>query len=113
VAADIARAKESGCAAILVGRDNGAIVAAVMVGDDGHRGWFYYLGVDPARRGEGYGRTMTQAGEQWLKARGCEKAMLMVRAENTAVHDFYKSAGYSEQPRTLFGKWLDGRGPTP
>jgi hypothetical protein len=39
--------------------------------------------------------------------------MLMVRAENTAVHDFYKSAGYSEQPRTLFGKWLDGRGPTP
>jgi hypothetical protein len=113
VRADIARAKESGCAAILVGREDGAIVAAVMVGDDGHRGWFYYLGVDPARRGEGFGRAMTLAGEQWLKARGCAKVMLMVRTENTKVHDFYKAAGYFEQPRTLFAKWLDGREPTP
>jgi ribosomal protein S18 acetylase RimI-like enzyme len=110
---DIARAKESGCAAILVGREGEEIVASVMVGDDGHRGWFYYLSVDPARQGKGHGRAMTQAGEAWLKARGCEKVMLMVRAENTKVHDFYKAAGYFEQPRALFAKWLDGRDPTP
>jgi ribosomal protein S18 acetylase RimI-like enzyme len=111
--ADILRAKQSGCAAVLVGRENETIVATVMVGDDGHRGWFYYLGVDPARRGQGFGRAMTQAGEQWLQARGCEKVMLMVRAENTAVYDFYKAAGYFEQPRAVFAKWLDGREPTP
>ena len=111
--ADIARARESGCAVILVGREQGAIVAAVMVSDDGHRGWFYYLGVDPARRGKGLGRAMTQAGEKWLQARGCEKVMLMVRAENTAVHDFYKAAGYFAQPRAVYAKWLDGREPTP
>ena len=111
--ADIARARSSGCAVILAGREDGSIVAAVMVGDDGHRGWFYYLGVDPARQGKGYGRAMTAAGERWLKARGCEKVMLMVRAENTKVHDFYKSAGYFDQPRTIFAKWLDGREPTP
>jgi len=111
--ADIARAKASGCAVVLVGREAGALVAAVMAGDDGHRGWFYYLGVDPQRRGKGYGRAMTQAGEAWLKARGCEKVMLMVRAENTAVHDFYKGAGYFEQPRVVFAKWLDRREPTP
>ena len=111
--ADIARARSSGCAVILVGREDGKIVAAVMVGDDGHRGWFYYLGVDPAQQGKGHGRVMTEAGERWLKARGCEKVMLMVRAENTKVHDFYKAAGYFEQPRALFAKWLDGRDPTP
>jgi hypothetical protein len=110
---DIARAKASGCAVILVGRDNGVIVAAVMVGDDGHRGWFYYLGVDPARQDKGFGRAMTEAGERWLQARGCEKVMLMVRADNAKVHDFYKAAGYVEQPRALFAKWLDGREPTP
>ena len=110
---DIVRARQSGCAVVLAGRESGALVAAVMVGDDGHRGWFYYLGVDPARQGEGLGRAMTQAGERWLKARGCEKVMLMVRAENTAVHDFYRRAGYFEQPRALFAKWLDGRAPTP
>ena len=38
---------------------------------------------------------------------------LMVRAENTAVYDFYKAAGYFEQPRAVFAKWLDGREPTP
>jgi len=84
-----------------------------MVGDDGHRGWFYYLAVDPAQQGKGYGRAMTQAGEQWLKARGCEKVMLMVRPDNTKVADFYMASGYFEQPRALFAKWLDGRPPTP
>jgi len=111
--ADIARARASGCAAILVGRTAGRIIAAVMVGDDGHRGWFYYLAVDPALQGKGHGRAMTQAGEAWLRARGCEKVMLMVRPDNTKVHDFYKAAGYFEQPRAVFAKWLDGREPTP
>ncbi|HXD45517.1 MAG TPA: GNAT family acetyltransferase [Pseudolabrys sp.] len=111
--ADIARARKSGCAVILAGREDGAIVAAVMVGDDGHRGWFYYLAVDPQKQGNGYGRAMTAAGEQWLKARGCEKVMLMVRPDNVKVHDFYRAAGYFEQPRALFAKWLDGRDPTP
>ena len=111
--ADIARARASGCAVILAGRIDGAIVAAVMAGDDGHRGWFYYLAVDPAQQGKGHGRAMTQAGEAWLKARGCEKVMLMVRPDNTKVADFYKASGYFEQPRALFAKWLDGRPPTP
>ena len=47
-----------------------------MVGHDGHRGWFYYLAVDPALRGRGFGRAMTQAGEAWLTARGIEKAQI-------------------------------------
>ena len=111
--ADIARARSSGCAIIFAGRIGGAIAAAVMAGDDGHRGWFYYLAVDPAQQGKGHGRAMTQAGEAWLKARGCEKVMLMVRPDNTKVADFYKASGYFEQPRALFAKWLDGRPPTP
>jgi hypothetical protein len=111
--ADIARARSCGSAVVLVGREGHDLVAAVLVGDDGHRGWFYYLGVDPARHGRGYGRAITEAGERWLAARGVEKVMLMVRPDNTAVHEFYKRAGYFEQPRTLFAKWLDGRPPTP
>ena len=77
------------------------------------RPWNDYLAVDPAQQGKGHGRAMTQAGEAWLKARGCEKVMLMVRPDNTKVADFYKAAGYFEQPRALFAKWLDGREPTP
>ena len=111
--ADIALARSGPNATILVGRDANGIVGSVMVGHDGHRGWFYYLAVDPAMQGRGYGRFITSAAEQWLIARGIEKVMLMVRPENTGVHAFYKAMGYADQPRTVFAKWLDGREPTP
>jgi hypothetical protein len=111
--ADIALARSSANATILVARLDGAIVGAVMVGHDGHRGWFYYLGIDPAMQGRGYGRLITEAGEHWLSALGVAKAMLMVRQDNAAVHAFYQSLGYFDQPRTVFAKWLDGRPPTP
>lgn len=111
--ADIALARSGPNATVLVGRDANDIVGSVMVGHDGHRGWFYYLAVDPAMQGRGYGRFITNAAEQWLIARGIEKVMLMVRPENTGVHAFYKAMGYTDQPRIVFAKWLDGREPTP
>ncbi len=111
--ADIALARRSPNAAVLAGRDDDGIVATVMVGHDGHRGWFYYLAVDPQKQGLGHGRAITAAAERWLAARGIEKVMLMVREDNVAVHAFYRALGYFDQPRTVFAKWLDGRPPTP
>jgi ribosomal protein S18 acetylase RimI-like enzyme len=111
---DIARARRGDNATVLLGRDaTGALVASVMAGHDGHRGWVYYVAVDPVHRKKGFGRIIMAAAEDWLRKTGIEKLMLMVRPENTAVHAFYESIGYGEQPRTIFAKWLDGRGPTP
>ena len=110
---DIAFARRGPNSAVLVGRHGGTLVATVMVGHDGHRGWFYYLGVDPALQGKGFGRAMTQAAEAWLIARGIAKAQLMVRADNDRVRAFYEALGYGEQERILFAKWLDGRPLTP
>ncbi len=112
-AADIALARKGPNAAVLVGRDGWAIVATVMVGHDGHRGWVYYLAVDQARRGKGYGRVMMDAAERWLRGHGIEKLQLLVRADNSGVKSFYQSLGYSEQERIILAKWLDGRAPTP
>lgn len=110
---DIALARSGANAAILVGRADGQMVASIMVGHDGHRGWFYYLSVDPAAQRHGHGRAMVQAAEVWLAARGITKAMLMIRPDNAAVRAFYERLGYFDQPRTLLARWLDGRGPTP
>ena len=110
---DIAFARRGPNSAVLVGRHGGTLVATVMVGHDGHRGWFYYLGVDPALQGKGFGRAMTRAAEAWLTARGIAKAQLIVRAENDRVRAFYEALGYGEQERILFAKWLDGRPLTP
>lgn len=112
-AADIALARKGSNAAVLVGRDGAAIVATVLVGHDGHRGWVYYLAVDQARRGKGYGRVMMDAAERWLRGHRIEKLQLLVRADNSRVKSFYQSLGYSEQERIIFAKWLDGRAPTP
>ncbi|HYI29963.1 MAG TPA: GNAT family acetyltransferase [Bradyrhizobium sp.] len=112
-AADIALARKGANAAVLVGRDGGAIVATAMVGHDGHRGWVYYVATDPEHRGKGHGRAIMHAAEDWLRATGIEKLQLMVRSDNTQVQAFYHSIGYGEQQRIIYAKWLDGRELTP
>src|SRR4030095_16064063 len=42
----------------LVGDIDGHPVATAMVGFDGHRGWVYYLTVQPGLQGKGYGRML-------------------------------------------------------
>ena len=112
-AADIALARKGPNAAMLVGRDGRGIAASVLVGHDGHRGWVYYVAVDPDDRHKGYGRVIMDAAEDWLRVRGIEKLQLMVRPDNSQVQAFYQSLGYFEQERIIYAKWLDGREPTP
>lgn len=112
-AADIALARRGANAAVLVGRDGGAIVATAMVGHDGHRGWVYYVATDPDHRGKGLGRAIMQAAEDWLRQTGIAKLQLVVRRENAAAGAFYQSIGYAESQTIVFAKWLDGRAPTP
>ena len=112
-ARDIALARKDANATVLLGRHDGALVASVLVGHDGHRGWVYYVTVDPDHRFKGFGRAIMSAAEHWLRARGIEKLQLMVRGDNAEVHAFYQSLGYFEQERVVFAKWLDGREPTP
>jgi len=112
-AADIALARKGRNAAVLVGRDGRGIVASVLVGHDGHRGWVYYVAVDPDCRHKGYGRIVMDAAEGWLRGYGIEKLQLMVRPDNCQVQAFYQSLGYIAQERIVYAKWLDGREPTP
>ena len=107
--ADIALARRSPDATVLVGRKDGALVATAMLGHDGHRGWVYYLAVDPAARRSGYGREMMQAAETWLAARGVPKLQLMVRQTNAEVLAFYAALGMADQQAVVLGKWIDGR----
>ena len=112
-AGDIAFARRGPNAAILVGHAANAIVASAMVGHDGHRGWVYYVAVDPEQRRQDLGRAIMAAAEDWLRQQGITKAMLMVRPDNTGVKAFYDRLGYETQERVIYAKWLDGRPMTP
>jgi ribosomal protein S18 acetylase RimI-like enzyme len=112
-AADIALARRGPNSTILIGRDGDAMIATAMVGHDGHRGWVYYVAVDPARREKGFGRAIMNAAEDWLRQAGVAKLQLMVRRENAKAGAFYQSIGYAESQTIILAKWLDGREPTP
>jgi ribosomal protein S18 acetylase RimI-like enzyme len=110
---DIALARRGEHSTVLVGRVASDIVATAMVGHDGHRGWVYYVAVDPDRRKQGLGRTIMNAAEDWLRAAGIAKLQLLVRRENAKAGAFYQSLGYDEAATVVYAKWLDGRAPTP
>jgi ribosomal protein S18 acetylase RimI-like enzyme len=92
---------------ILLGVDGDAIIASVMVGHDGHRGWLYYVAVAPEQRRTGFGRQMVRAAEAWLLQRGLPKVQLMIRETNTEVAAFYERVGFETAPRIVMQKWLE------
>ncbi len=109
-ARDIAFCRASPNARLLVGEDGGRVVATVMTGHDGHRGWLYYAAVDPACRERGLGRRMVEAAEAWLGERGVAKVNLMIREGNEAVQGFYQALGYATEPRVVMARFLAGEG---
>jgi ribosomal protein S18 acetylase RimI-like enzyme len=104
---DIARKQRAGGHLFLVGLAEGKIVAAVMAGYDGHRGWLNYVAVSPSHQKKGYGRTMIREAEARLAAEGCPKVNLQVRTTNTEAIKFYTAIGYSQDIVLSFGKRLE------
>ncbi len=90
----------------LVGEIDGAIVATVMGGYEGHRGWINYLAVSPDCQQQGIGRALMDAVEAKLAAMGCAKINLQVRSSNRAVIQFYGHLGYHIDDVISLGKRL-------
>lgn len=106
--ADFARALDGATSSILIARAGRAVVGSVMVGQDGHRGWIYYLAVTPERQGQGIGRSLFAAAEDWLRAAGTPKVQLMVRSDNAGAVAFYTALGLTQQEVVVLGRFLTG-----
>jgi ribosomal protein S18 acetylase RimI-like enzyme len=91
----------------LVGELDARIVAAVMAGYEGHRGWLSYLGVDPDVQRRGLGREIVAAAERLLREAGCPKINLQIRTSNHEVIEFYQRLGYSIDDVVSMGKRLE------
>jgi ribosomal protein S18 acetylase RimI-like enzyme len=68
--------------------------------------WLEDLYVDDAARGTGLGRALVEAAFERARARGCRRMELDVNESNTEALAFYKSLGFTTEPkppgRTLF-----------
>lgn len=111
--ADIDRKLALDDGGFLVAARDGQLVASVMAGYDGHRGWINYLAVDPACRGDGVGRLIMDRAEQHLTRSGCAKINLQIRAENTGAIQFYERLGFSIDDVVSMGKRLIDDDSTP
>lgn len=106
-AADIDRKLRVHPELFLVGIDQGKLVGTAMGGYDGHRGWIYYLAVEPDFRGRGWGRRLVEHLSARLRELGCMKLNIMVRSSNPEVIEFYQRLDFKPDEVVCFGKRLN------
>jgi GNAT superfamily N-acetyltransferase len=104
---EIARILGHGNCLLYLGWEDERVMASILVGHDGYRGWVYKVAVAEADRGRGHGKRLMQFAEAWLVARDIPKCNLLVRAENPAARDFYAHLGYDAAGHSMMGRWLN------
>ena len=103
---DIQRKEAVGADLFLVGELEGVLIASVMGGYEGHRGWANYLAVRPGHQDKGYARLLMSELERRLLVKGCPKINLQVRDTNTDIIRFYEALGYKIDAAVSLGKRL-------
>ena len=103
---DIRRKVQLDPGGFLLSLHDNSLIASVMAGYEGHRGWINYLAVDPEYRRKGLGKTMMKAAETYLEQFECPKINLQIRAKNHQVIEFYKSIGFLQEDVINMGKRL-------
>jgi ribosomal protein S18 acetylase RimI-like enzyme len=111
-AEDICFFLQSPASELLLAFEGDEIVGSIMMGNDGHRGWVYYLGVLPAWRRGGIARPLMVQAEQWMCARGVPKMHAMIRHDNLEIRSFYTALGYADDNVLVVEKSLNGQSKT-
>ena len=80
------------------------LIASIMVGYEGHRGWINYLVVHPDYQRRGFGRQLMKYATNILSNMGCQKINIQVRESNRSVIQFYKKLGFTDDEVLSYGK---------
>lgn len=94
----------SGHGVIFVGCQDDEIVATIMAGHDGNRGWLHRIATRPDQRGRGFAARLVAHAEMYLTGLGVPKINLQIRTDNAATQGFYERIGYVAEPRISMGK---------
>jgi len=104
---DIARKLQVQPELFLVGILGNSLIATVMGGYEGHRGWINYLAVHPDFHGKGYGQGIMNSVETVLREMGCPKINLQIRRGNDQIAFFYQKLGFTNDHVVSMGKRLE------
>ena len=78
----------------LIGKIKDEIIAVVMGGFDGRRGYVHHLAVDPIYQKKGYGKKLIDDLISEFRRIGVHKIHLFIEKQNQAVVDFYGNLGW-------------------
>ncbi|MBW4444934.1 MAG: GNAT family acetyltransferase [Plectolyngbya sp. WJT66-NPBG17] len=78
----------------LVAEIDGRVIATIMTGYEGHRGWLNYLAVTPQYQRQGIGQRMVETAIDQLTEIGCPKVNIQIRTSNKTVIRFYERLGF-------------------
>lgn len=81
----------------LIARDGSTVVAAVLCGHDGRRGYLHHLAVAPEYRKQGLGARLVESCLETLAALGILKCNIFLYADNDAGSRFWANRGWSER----------------
>ena len=104
---DIARKLQVQPELFLVGILDSSLIATVMGGYEGHRGWINFLAVHPDFRENGYGQEIMNSVETKIREMGCPKINLQIRTGNNKIASFYQKLGFTNDHVVSMGKRLE------
>ena len=104
---DIARKLKVQEDLFLVGYLEDKLIASVMAGYDGHRGYINYLAVNPDFQASGYGKQLMYNIENGLRELGCPKINLQIREGNDNVFSYFQKHGFVKEKRINMGKRIE------
>jgi len=80
----------------LVAEDGHGLAGCVYVELRGERGYLGLLGVEPGRQGNGLGRKLMEAAEDYFRAAHCRAIDLRIISPRKPLPRFYAHLGYTE-----------------
>ena len=91
---------------LLIALDGNVVIGTTFAGFDGHRGWLHKVAVLPPYQRRGVASALVRQATHKLRAIGCTKINLQIRATNTQVLAFYESLGFKIEERLDMGMHL-------
>ena len=104
---DIARKLKVQAELFLVGYLEDKLIASIIAGYDGHRGWINYFAVHPDFQQRGYGKQLMDNVENKLRELGCPKINLQIREGNDKVLSYYQKLGFVNEKHINMGKGIE------
>jgi ribosomal protein S18 acetylase RimI-like enzyme len=91
-----------------VAEDGGALIGAVLCGNDGRRGYINHLAVAAEHQGRGLGRSLVNACRAAMRSEGIPMCSFVTFRDNEAGNAFWDAIGSTRHETLLYRKLKTG-----